>query len=197
MTLGEFVRQTRERRGLTQHELAALSGLGRGLISLIELDRIQETSANNLLKLAKALKCKPEELYQAAGYINKESKPIQPKSIIDSLRELKALEENIIAIPVVAELHMPGEINEYIYISRPRPGPVNYVGIRARGFCLQPEIMDGDTLIIDKDAVPEMGRTILCYHNGNSQPCLIKYKKPMDLKDCEIYGVVVGINRRL
>ena len=92
---------------------------------------------------------------------------------------------------------MPGEIQEYILIARPRPGPVNYVAVRAKGYCLEPDILDGDTLIIDKDTVPEPGKTVLCYHNGNQHPQLIRYKKPADLKDCEIYGVIVAINRRM
>ncbi|MBN1690409.1 MAG: LexA family transcriptional regulator [Dehalococcoidia bacterium] len=198
MSLGEFVRKTREARGLTQHELAALSGLGRGYISLIELDRIQETSAEKILKLAKALRVKPEEIYQAAGYIKEARiKYVAPASIIlDSLQAVQAL-HNIIEVPVVAELHMPGEIIEYAYIARPRPGPVNYVGVRAKGYCLEPEIQDGDVLIIDKDAQPEPGRTVLCYHNHHEQPRLIRYKKPDDLKDCEIYGVIVAINRKM
>lgn len=192
MTLGEFVKKTREARGLTQEELATLSGLGRSYISLIELDRIQETSSTKILKLAKALRVKPDEMYIAQG-LTKETKP-HPISIIDRIREL---ETNLIAVPIIAELHMPGEIQEYIYVARPRPGPVNYVGIRAKGYCLEPDIKDGDVLIIDKNAPPESGRTILCYHNGNAQPALIKYKKESDLKDCEIYGVVIGIQRRL
>lgn len=192
MTLGEFVRKTREARGLTQEELATLSVLGRSYISLIELDRIQETSSTKILKLAKALRVKPEELYVAQG-LTKETKP-HPISLIDRIREL---ETNLIAVPIIAELHMPGEIQEYLYVARPRQGAVNYVGVRAKGYCLEPDIKDGDVLIIDKDAQPEPGKTILCYHNGNEHPCLIRLKQDTDLKECEIYGVVIGIQRRL
>lgn len=192
MTLGEFVKKTREARGLTQQELATLSGLGRSYISSIEIDAVQETSSTKILKLAKALRVKPDEMYIAQG-LSRETKP-HPISIIDRIREL---ETNLIAVPIIAELHMPGEIQEYIYVARPRQGAVNYVGVRAKGYCLEPDIKDGDVLIIDKDAQPEPGRTILCYHNGNEQPMLVKLDDTKQPKDCEIYGVIIGIQRRL
>jgi transcriptional regulator with XRE-family HTH domain len=194
MSLGEFVRKTREIRGLTQHELAALSGLGRGYISLIELDRIHETSSNKILKLAKALRVKPDEIYAAAGYIKEKTK-YSPRNILDSIKELQALETNLIAVPIVAELHMPGEIQEYVYMARVKAGPTNYVGVRAKGYCLEPDIKDGDILIIDKDAEPETGKTVLCYHDD--QPKLIRFKNFNDLKNCDIYGVVIAINRKM
>jgi SOS-response transcriptional repressor LexA len=69
--------------------------------------------------------------------------------------------------------------------------------VKAKGYCLAPDIMDGDTVIIDQDAAPEVGKTILCYHNGREHPELFKMKRSGQVKDCEIYGVVVGIFRRM
>ena len=55
------LKEHRERRMLTQHELAALSGVGRSTIARLETTdkRATPTTAR---KLAKALKTKPQEL---------------------------------------------------------------------------------------------------------------------------------------
>jgi hypothetical protein len=111
-----------------------------------------------------------------------------------SIREIST---DIIEVPILAELHMPGEIIEYTYIGRQKSRSNNLVGVKAKGYCLKPAILDGDILIKDKDAIPEIGKTILCYHNGEEHPCLIRYKRSEDLKDCTIYGVIIAINRKI
>lgn len=194
MGIGETVKEYRLKRGLSQGELAKLAEVDRSYISRIERGDYKFTSPETLKQIARALKIKPHILFDVL-FETKGLEAEPPKSLQDlSLRELQT---NIIEIPIVAELHMPGEIIEYAYIVRPRPGHVNFVGVQAKGYCLEPEIKDGDTLIIDKDAVPEPGHTILCYHNGSQHPRLIKFKQSIDLNDCDIYGVVIGINRRL
>jgi transcriptional regulator with XRE-family HTH domain len=103
MSLGEFVKKTREARGLTQHELAAVSELPRGYISQVELDNIKEASASKMLKLAKALRVKPEELYAAAGYIREGKTEYQAPPTPDEA--LKILNQTLPAqIPVYASI---------------------------------------------------------------------------------------------
>ncbi len=80
MTLGEYIRNARQRRGLSQWELSHLSGRGRSYISRLELDDYDYPSAMTFLALAKALKVNVNDIYEAAGYheeLNKfrESKP--------------------------------------------------------------------------------------------------------------------------
>jgi transcriptional regulator with XRE-family HTH domain len=195
MKIGDYIKAAREELGFSPADLARKSTLAPGEISLLESGKRTRPTPDTIMKLARALRKKPDEFYQVLASRDYILRDAPPKGLQDlSLRELQT---NIIEVPVVAELHMPGEIVEYAYISRPRPGQVNFVGVRAKGYCLEPEIKDGDILIIDKDTVPEAGHTILCYHNGSQHPRLIKYKQPADLKDCDIYGVVIGINRRL
>ena len=68
MSLGKFVRETRQHRGLSQWELSYLSGLSRSHISRLELDDYDYPSAKTFLVLAKALKVRVNDLYDAAGY---------------------------------------------------------------------------------------------------------------------------------
>ena len=197
MELGEVVRDARKKRGLKQGELATLAGVSASFISRLEDGQYKVTSQESLQSLARALNMKVEQLTAAAFSKKPATQYIRPQGIGDMARDIQAIQTNFIEVPIVAELHMPGEILEYIYIPRIGPGKVNYVGVKAKGYCLAPDVMEGDTLIIDKDAAPEIGKTILCYHNGNEHPQLLKLKKPSQLKDCEVYGVVVGIFRRM
>jgi transcriptional regulator with XRE-family HTH domain len=190
MSLGEFVRKAREERGLTQEELSNLSELPRNWIAQVELDNIKETSAKKILKLSKALRKKPEEFFAAAGYVKESKAQYNPKSIIDHLRELKTLEEELIAVPVVADL-MSEDVLDYVYVARPRPGLLKYKAIKAEGISLEPQISEGDILVIDRDIDPKINQPIIRL-NGKS-PELLHYTE--DVKD--YYGVVVFIVRRL
>jgi transcriptional regulator with XRE-family HTH domain len=55
------LREHRERRGLTQEELAILSGVSRPTIAALELG-YRKAYEGTTAKLAKALKVKPENL---------------------------------------------------------------------------------------------------------------------------------------
>ena len=197
MDVGEAIRSARVKRVLSQRELAKLAGVAPSFISRIEGGKYKFTSQESLDKIARALKITSETLYDAALSKKPHAQHVRPQEISDMIKDMQAMQTNFYEVPIVAELHMPGEILEYIYIPRTGPAKVNYVGVKAKGYCLEPDIQDGDTLIIDKDAEPEPGKTILCYHNGHEHPQLIKLKKPAQLEGCEIYGIVVGIFRRM
>jgi transcriptional regulator with XRE-family HTH domain len=70
MSLGTKVKQLREDKGWTQVQLASNAGLGgsgRQYISLLEINKINNPSAEKLLKIARALGIHEDVLYQAAG----------------------------------------------------------------------------------------------------------------------------------
>jgi len=56
------LREHRQRRTLTQYELEKLSGVSRPTIAALELG-YRRAHPLTVAKLARALKCKPEELY--------------------------------------------------------------------------------------------------------------------------------------
>lgn len=60
-TFATRLRALRERAGLSQSELARLSGVGQNSISRYEAGQF-EPQVQQLLALARALKCKVEEL---------------------------------------------------------------------------------------------------------------------------------------
>ncbi len=56
------IKEHRRRRGLTQIELAKISGVGRATIAALETGKRQRVHPATHLKLARALKVKPEDL---------------------------------------------------------------------------------------------------------------------------------------
>jgi transcriptional regulator with XRE-family HTH domain len=69
MSLGKYIREARQNRGLSQWELSYLSGLSRSHISRLELDDYDYPSAKTFLSLAKSLRVNVSDLYEAAGYV--------------------------------------------------------------------------------------------------------------------------------
>ena len=61
VTVGESVRIIRELQGLSQNELAKITGISQSTISAIENDRVQ-LGVERAKVLAKALKCHPAVL---------------------------------------------------------------------------------------------------------------------------------------
>ena len=59
--LSIILKKLRESRGVTQQELAEISGIGQGTIGDIERGKIKKSSINTLEKIAKALDLNGEE----------------------------------------------------------------------------------------------------------------------------------------
>jgi transcriptional regulator with XRE-family HTH domain len=195
MSLGLLIQEHRDRRGLSQNELGKLTGLSAGYISKIEKGLYKLTSPDTIGKLARALKIRPEELYIAAGIL-KASKSVYeaPKGIQDlPIREIGMA---YIEVPIVADMHAPGHVSEYIYLPKAGTKHTKLYGVKIIGNCLAPAVHDGDIIIIDKEDLDYYGKKILCYHNGNEHPEIIKCKTPADLETCEVYGVILWIMKK-
>ncbi|MBR2264572.1 MAG: helix-turn-helix transcriptional regulator [Firmicutes bacterium] len=57
------IKEMRERSHLTQEELAKRSGVSRQLISMLENGRLTVTKTDTLVRLAKELGCKVQDLF--------------------------------------------------------------------------------------------------------------------------------------
>jgi transcriptional regulator with XRE-family HTH domain len=73
--LGAFVREHRDKLGLSQRQLATRAGIDNGYVSRMERGRIGAVSQPILRRLANALEVEPEDLYTVSGYVTPQSLP--------------------------------------------------------------------------------------------------------------------------
>jgi len=164
------IKDLRAAREWTQAELARRAGVDRRTISYLEnQEREGRPSANVLLKLAQAFRIKPEELYQAAGYI-KEAKLVAPRletpeEILDRLR--LASPQSIPVYPWSCfPFHAGDEPLEYVYITRRKSASKNVDAYIVHGGCLEPKVNDGDVIIVDLQGAIDNGDIVACLINN-------------------------------
>jgi len=198
-------------RGWTQLEVAQRSVLDRSYISYLEQPgKSGRPSAEALLKLAKAFNIKPEELYQAAGYI-KETKGISPRpetpeEILDRLKLATPQ-----SIPVYTDFPFhagePVEPVDYVYRARPKIASKNIEGYVVHGKCLEPDINSGDIIIVDRQGEINNGDIIACLLDNELH--LARLRKIADelwletnngrrkFEECQVAAPVIECIRRL
>jgi len=155
------LKELRAEREWTQLELAKRSGLDRGYIANLEIDGVGKPAGEVFIKLARAFNIRPEELYQAAGYIidtnvllrvHKET----PEDILDRLRVSISS-----TVPVYEDFPFhagsPVEPVDHVPIVKERARGRNLEGYIARGNCLEPEISNGNIIIVDRDGQIDNG----------------------------------------
>lgn len=162
--------------------MAIRSGLQRGYLAHLEIDNVSKPSAETFLKLARAFNIRPEELYQAAGYIVDTSAFIHalketPEEILERLRVAHP-----VSIPVYTEFpfHAGGftEPVEYVYRERTKDAGKNIEGYVVHGSCLEPIIQDGDIIIVDAHGEIDNGDIVACL--VDDKLCLGRMRKIAD-----------------
>lgn len=67
-TLGAMIRQARERAKLSLRNLEAITGISRTMLHRLELDQVDDPSADTLLRLADALELNSDDLFILMGH---------------------------------------------------------------------------------------------------------------------------------
>jgi transcriptional regulator with XRE-family HTH domain len=201
MSLGEYIKTIRHRRGLSQWELSRLSGLTRSHLSRLELNDIEDPSAETFLSLARALKVHPNDLYQAAGYIeeNARFRRSLEKTPEEAFAELEQIP--VQPVPVLEKIHSKAsDVVQYSQWELSQGEQNKVVGLLARGFSLEPEVKEGDVIFINQKQKPASGNVVLCYQDEKVQ--LARYGSQFggnghSNDGFHVYGVVIGINRKI
>lgn len=163
--LGIKIKEFRSLRDWTQNDLAKRSGVDRGTLASIESGKAKNPTTANLLKLARAFSIRPEELYQAAGYIEDvidyKLRQESPEEILDRLRLAQP-----VSIPVFSDypFHAGQPVDPvfYVYRSRPEVAGKNIEGYLVHGKCLEPVIQNDDIIIVDREREIDNGDIIAC-----------------------------------
>ena len=186
---GQLVRRLRRDKGMTQAELGKRVGVSQQHIYRIEAGDIARPYTI-IEPLAAALGVDKNVLAEAAGLTYSEAED-SPEGLITRLQLAMPVQ-----IPIVTDVHAPEKPPiEYVYYSREKIGDRQLIGLRIRGFCLEPDAREGDVIIVDRKAAPDIGRIVLVYSNNQNRLRLVRYYAYSDLKDCEIVGVVAQISR--
>ena len=200
MSLGKHIKDLRMQRGLSQWELARLSGLSRSHLSRLELDSYDRSSAKTFLALARALKVQPTDLYQAAGYIESRRGPrTSTKPGDETLADPKVVK--LTAVPVVAQINSEvSDVVDYACWGFSKEIGKNIIGLLVNGFHFKPDINEGDVIIIDQNKMPADGNIVLCSRNGEAH--LVRYGEVNALNwngnsGYHLQGVVIGVNKKL
>lgn len=203
MSLGKYIKAVRRRRGISQWELSRLSGLTRSHISRLELDDFENPTAETFLSLARALKVHPNELYQAAGYVEKHTRFHKgPTKTLDEA--VAELEVQSVDIPVATDISRLKtgvcDVGHQAAWGFSNHGSENVKGLLVQGFSLEPDIREGDVIFIDTSLRDSPGNIVLCFKNGKISLARCRQTRTTDKgvnNDCQVYGAVIGINRRL
>lgn len=209
MSLGIKVKELRKARGWSQDEIAKKAKLSRSYISDIERNKERKPTADKIIKLANAFNIEPEELYEAAGYLTPESRKKRVESPEDILSRLRLAMP--VAIPVYTDYYVhagaPVEPIEYVYRTQAKPANKAVEGYIVRGTCLEPDIREGDIIIIQRDGQIDGGDIIACVigeqmHLGRLRKIadslyLENRHRSYKFEECHLAAPVIEVIRRL
>lgn len=201
-SIGNLIKRFRLARGLSQRQLARLSGKDRGYINQLEAGRGGSISLETAKALAKGLDIKPELFLQSDKPIPQES----PEEMLDRFKIMMPA-----TVPVYEELyfHADGPVSpiDYIAMARNRIGDRNLEGYMVHGNCLSPSIQDKDIIVIDRDGQVDVGDIVIVLSNGElhigrlrkiaEEIYLEDNHGRIKLDDCQLAAPVVEVRRRL
>ncbi len=176
--LGDYVKDTRSKRGLSQAELAKLADLSPSFICRIEKGDYKSVTVTSLNKLSRALKVPINDLSNLLLDKNPKEDLLKktPYEIINELSlSLPAI------VPVYADIDSR-QILEYAFV--PRELVVNggremkLIGIKSSGLEYTNVVHKGDIMICGKDMEPAPGD--LCLVKDGENVIIAPYKKKDD-----------------
>jgi transcriptional regulator with XRE-family HTH domain len=192
-TIGQRLKRLREEAKLSKRRLAELSGIDRVHIIQIEGGKVKSITLRTAAALAKGLGKPPGVFFGESPELK-----ITPKT------SLADLELSINAyIPVYAEVSAGDGVEpiDWVACTRVKAAPESLRAYRVKGFCLIPEIVEGDTLIVDTAQQPTPGKLVVVIVDGQASvkrftgDYLEDNKGKYRPDDVHAHGVVVGIYR--
>ena len=203
---GLVIRRLREERGLTQSELGRKSGLRPSHISRIEAGAYTKPEHRTIIYLATGLNMKIDMLVKELRGKSPQTRQETPEDILERLRVTISSTVSIYEdFPIYAG--EPVEPIAYVHIAREWAKGKRLEGYIAHGKCLEPEISDGNIIIVDRDGQIDNGDVVAALVDGELY--LARLRKIADelylenndgrikLEECQVAAPVIEVRRRL
>lgn len=192
--LGEYVKETRTKRGLSQAELAKLSDLSSSFICRIEKGDYKSVTVASLNKLSKALKVPMNDLSNLL--LDKNSKEdLLKKTPYEIINELSLSLPAI--VPVYDDINCK-QILEYTFVPRElvvKGGrEMKLIGIKSSDIEYENVVNKGDILICGKDMPPSPGDLCLMRNGDNVVIAPFKEKDECIAVIIQVVRVVKQLN---
>ena len=181
---GISVKKLREEMGLTSLELAIKSGLNPNTLRSWEVGHAKEPKPSVLVKLAKGFgisKLALEDYLKTGNVASIIKKEIitHPTGTSDLWSKYNSNSTNLLKVPVYPDyiqVHAGASLNviDYIYLDKPSTAPSNLKAYRVNGDCLEPELRDGDYVIVDHDRQIDSGDKVVCICDNNLHAAKLK-----------------------
>jgi SOS-response transcriptional repressor LexA len=201
-SFGALLKRLLQEKGMSQRRLALLSGVDREYINQMVNGKVQSTTLATARKLASGLGVSPSLFF---GDVQ------SPETALSDLEvSIKAY------IPVFGEVSAGEGIEpiDYVASTRQRAAPATLRAYRVKGLCLEPEIRDGDTVIVDTALTPQSGDLVVVIVEGKAS--VKRYKETAAVsegkaeykylenngghyrpEDVHLVGVVTEVNRKM
>jgi len=180
-TLAHRLRTLREGKGLTKYRLAKISGVSQTYIYRIEKGEIRNPRRDTLQALARGLGI---TVAQLVG----ETSPWETWELVE--QSLKAY------IPVYGEIG--GTMGPIDYIATTRTEtPPTLRAYRIEGLYLEPEVLPGDTIIVNTALTPTDGDLVIVISEGQPMIKRYTYQGRQELEGASIQGVIIELQRKL
>ena len=152
-TFGDKLRQAMEKEGITATELSEKTGISKSTISRY-LSGGYIAKQKNLLKLSLALHVEPKFLFS------------------DAVEELDAnlkvysipIEGKVLAGPPIDAIE---NITDYIRVTNPAAADGSYYALHVTGASMEPEMREGDLVIVHKQDYFDSGDICIVLVNGD------------------------------
>lgn len=171
MTTGDRIKQRRLELGLSVDEVATKLGKNRATVYRYESNDIENLPVGTLEPLAEILDTTPAYLM---GW-NSDDYPISDGCGHSTNVGIVPAQIGTYRIPVLSTvaagrpMFSDDDVIEYIdYDKEPRN---NIIGVRIEGDSMMPAIQDGDTVVIDREAVWEDGDVVIVTVSNNYGMC--------------------------
>jgi len=186
--LGDYVKETRSKRGLSQAELAKLADLSPSFICRIEKGDYKSVTIASLNKLSRSLKVSINEL---SNLVLEKG----PKDDLLKKTPYEIINELSLSLPAIVPVYADTEskqIIEYAFVPRELAlsggREMKLIGIKSGDLEYGNIVHKGDIIICGKDMPPALGD--LCLKMEGDQMVIAPYRKKED-----VFALIIQVLR--